>query len=99
MRRRAPSLGPLERRFAQTVDGEVTMLSSPYRSVVHSYPASKLPPEVRGGIDPSANVRIVLALLDDEGYPVNRHLFSDRPAGEPASVETIDDYVRWMRGD
>lgn len=75
------------------------MLRSPYRSVVRSYPASKLPPEVRGGIDPSANVQIVVALLDDEGFPLNRHLFTDRSPGEPASTEVIDDYIRWMRGD
>jgi|tagenome__1003787_1003787.scaffolds.fasta_scaffold18813552_1 predicted RNase H-like nuclease (RuvC/YqgF family) len=75
------------------------MVKSPYRSVIDAYPASKLPRELIGGIDPSAEVKIILAVLDDDGQPINRHVFFDREPGEPASPEVIDDYIRWIRGD
>ncbi len=75
------------------------MVKSPYRNVVDCYPASRLPSEVLGGIDPEAKVKIILAVLDEDDWPVNRHLFWDRKPAESASPEVIDDYIRWLRGD
>jgi hypothetical protein len=79
--------------------GARVMVKSPIEMLWTSILPRDYPSEVLGRIDPEAKVKIILAVIDEDDWPVNRHLFWDRKPAESASPEVIDDYIRWLRGD
>ena len=64
--------------------------------IVHNYPASKLPPELREGVDPSARVTVTVELAN-ESAPHQPMTLEEMFALRQPPYRTAEDIVAGIR--